>query len=202
MAKQTHYRGCFLGMAVGDAMGYTVDDRSLEQIRQDYGPEGLLGYDLVNGFADVSSYTQLAAFAGNGLLLGLTRGQTRGIMAPYVRYIALAQKEWSQTQRYSGNPERSVCWVSRDREMRGRRCMDTRMLDTLNRDRPGSMEEPANKFATPGAITTAIPVGVFFSPERTGREEIDRLPAYIVSGEAARRFYFKFVNRANGGIHL
>ena len=82
MAKQTFYRGCFLGMAVGDAMGYTVDDRSLEQIRQDYGPEGLLGYDLVNGYADVSSYTQLAAFAGNGLLLGLTRGQMQGIMAP------------------------------------------------------------------------------------------------------------------------
>ena len=181
MAKQTFYRGCFLGMAVGDAMGYTVDDRSLEQIRQDYGPEGLLGYDLVNGYADVSSYTQLAAFAGNGLLLGLTRGQMQGIMAPYVRYIALAEREWAQTQRYSGNPERSVCWVSRDRELRGRRCMDTRMLDTLSRGRPGSMEEPVNRFVTPGAVTVAIPVGMFFNPLRTGREEIDRLGAEAVA---------------------
>ena len=39
MAKQTSYRGCLLGLAVGDAMGYAVDDRSLEQIRADYGPE-------------------------------------------------------------------------------------------------------------------------------------------------------------------
>ena len=181
MAKQNFYRGCLLGMAVGDAMGYTVDDRSLEQIRQDYGPEGLLGYDLVNGYADVSSYTQLAAFAGNGLLLGLTRGQMQGIMAPYVRYIALAEREWSQTQRYSGNPERSVCWVSRDRELRGRRCMDTRMLDTLSRGRPGSMEEPVNRFVTPGAVTVAIPVGMFFNPLRTDREEIDRLGAEAVA---------------------
>lgn len=181
MAKQTYYRGCLLGMAVGDAMGYTVDDRSLEQIRQDYGPEGLLGYDLVNGYADVSSYTQLAAFAGNGLLLGLTRGQMQGVMAPYVRYIALAEREWSQTQRYSGNPERSVCWVSRDRELRGRRCMDTRMLDTLSRGRPGSLEEPVNRFVTPGAMTVAIPVGMFFNPLRTGREEIDRLGAEAVA---------------------
>ena len=181
MAKQSFYRGCLLGMAVGDAMGYTVDDRSLEQIRQDYGPEGLLGYDLVNGYADVSSYTQLAAFAGNGLLLGLTRGQMQGIMAPYVRYIALAEREWAQTQRYSGNPERSVCWVSRDRELRGRRCMDTRMLDTLSRGRPGSMEEPINRFLSPGAMTVAIPVGMFFSPLRTGREEIDRLGAEAVA---------------------
>lgn len=181
MAKQTYYRGCLLGMAVGDAMGYTVDDRSLEQIRQDYGPEGLLGYDLVNGYADVSSYTQLAAFAGNGLLLGLTRGQMQGVMAPYVRYIALAEREWAQTQRYSGNPERSVCWVSRDRELRGRRCMDTRMLDTLSRGKPGSLEEPVNRFVTPGAMTVAIPVGLFFNPLRTGREEIDRLGAEAVA---------------------
>lgn len=181
MAKQTFYRGCLLGLAVGDAMGYTVDDRSLEQIRQDYGPEGLLGYDLVNGYADVSSYTQLAAFAGNGLLLGLTRGQMQGIMAPYVRYIALAQREWAQTQRYSGNLERSVCWVSRSREMRGRRCMDTRMLDTLNQGRPGSMEEPVNRFVAPGAMTVAVPVGMFFNPLRTGREEIDRLGAEAVA---------------------
>ena len=181
MAKQTNYRGCLLGMAIGDAMGYTVDDRSLEQIRQDYGPEGLLGYDLVNGYADVSSYTQLAVFAGNGLLLGLTRGQMQGVMAPYVRYIALAEREWAQTQRYSGNPDRSVCWVSRNRELRGRRCMDTRMLDTLSRGKPGSMEEPVNRFMTPGAMTVAIPVGMFFNPLRTGREEIDRLGAEAVA---------------------
>ena len=181
MAKQTNYRGCLLGMAIGDAMGYTVDDRSLEQIRQDYGPEGLLGYDLVNGYADVSSYTQLAVFAGNGLLLGLTRGQMQGIMAPYVRYIALAEREWAQTQRYSGNPDRSVCWVSRNRELRGRRCIDTRMLDTLSRGKPGSMEEPVNRFMTPGAMTVAIPVGMFFNPLRTGREEIDRLGAEAVA---------------------
>ena len=36
------YRGCFLGMAVGDAMGYTADDMSLADIRAEFGPEGLL----------------------------------------------------------------------------------------------------------------------------------------------------------------
>ena len=52
------YQGCMLGLAVGDAMGAGVDDRSLQEICDDYGPDGLLGYDLVNGFAEVSSYTQ------------------------------------------------------------------------------------------------------------------------------------------------
>ena len=79
--QRTSYRGCLLGLAVGDAMGYTVDNRSWQEIREDYGPNGLLGYDLVNGYADVTSYTQIAAFTCNGLLFGLTRGQMLGKMA-------------------------------------------------------------------------------------------------------------------------
>ena len=41
--RQTSYRGCLLGMAVGDAMGYTVDNRSWQEIQEDYGPNGLPG---------------------------------------------------------------------------------------------------------------------------------------------------------------
>jgi hypothetical protein len=32
------YQGCMLGLAVGDAMGAGVDDRSLQEICDDYGP--------------------------------------------------------------------------------------------------------------------------------------------------------------------
>ena len=45
--SQSSYRGCLLGLAVGDAMGYTVDSRSWQEIQEDYGPNGLLGYDLL-----------------------------------------------------------------------------------------------------------------------------------------------------------
>ena len=71
VSKKSAYRGCLLGLAVGDAMGYTVDSKSWAEIREDYGPNGLLGYDLVNGYAEVSSHTQIAAFTCNGLLFGL-----------------------------------------------------------------------------------------------------------------------------------
>ena len=115
-AKLSFYRGCLLGLAAGDAMGYAVDDSTLAQIQEDYGPDGILGYDMVNGYADPSSHTQLAAYACNGLLLGLTRGQTQGMMAPFVRYIALSEREWARTQRYSGNAERIFCWITRERD--------------------------------------------------------------------------------------
>lgn len=180
-AKQSAFRGCLLGLAVGDAMGCTVDGRSLEQIRQDYGPNGLLGYDLVNGYADTSSYTQLAAFTANGLLLGLTRGQLQGRMAPFVHYISLSSQEWARTQQYRRPPEAPRCWISRVPELRRRACMDTRMLDTLNRGGLGTPEEPVNHFQAPGSLTCAIPAGLFFTPERMSVAEIGQLGAEAVA---------------------
>lgn len=180
--RLSSYTGCLLGLAAGDAMGYAVDDRSLDQIRRDYGPAGLLGYDLVNGYADVSSHTQIAAFVCNGLLLGMTHGQMTGSMEPFVRYIALGERDWAKLQRYRREPgERIYCWVSKCEPLRARRCMDTMMLDTLNRGRFGTMEEQKNRFQSPGSITAAIPVGLFFDPRRSERHEIRRLGAEAVA---------------------
>ncbi len=175
------YRGCLLGLAVGDAMGYTVDSRSLAEIREDYGPNGLLGYDLVNGYAEITSYTQLAAFTCNGLLFGLTRGQMQGRMAPFVRYIGLSHREWAAGQRMWGRPQRTYCWLLQHKELCRRHCMDTWMLDTLSRETLGTPEEPVNGFSSPGSISAAVGVGLFFDPENMEQAEIDRLGAEAVA---------------------
>ncbi|MBQ2927156.1 MAG: ADP-ribosylglycohydrolase family protein [Oscillospiraceae bacterium] len=179
--QQTSYRGCLLGMAVGDAMGYTVDSRSWQEIREDYGPNGLLGYDLVNGYADVTSYTQLAAFACNGLLFGLTRGQMTGKMAPFIKYIALSSYEWAALQRAWGRPTRTYSWLGRREELCRRHCMDTRMLETLNRKNLGTLETPTNNHTGPHSLTTAIAVGLFYHQDRMEEEEILRLGAEAVA---------------------
>ena len=153
--KQSQNRGVFLGMAVGDAMGHTVDRRSLEEICNDYGPNGLLGYDLVNGYADITSYTQLAAFTANGLILGLTRGQTQSRMMAQMRYITMAIREWSRTQSFS-LPEKNYCWLTRIPEMKRKFCMDNRMLDALSKEELGCLDEPRYKSDHPGALTTVV----------------------------------------------
>lgn len=179
--QRTSYRGCLLGLAVGDAMGYTVDNRSWQEIREDYGPNGLLGYDLVNGYADVTSYTQIAAFTCNGLLFGLTRGQMLGKMAPFIKYIALSAQEWAASQRAWGRPSKCYCWLLRKSELCTRRCMDTRMLDNLNRQRLGTLETPVNNFDAPASLTSAIGVGLFYHPDRMDQAEVDLLGAEAVA---------------------
>jgi len=153
------FRSCLLGMAVGDAMGYSVDARSLAEIRSDYGPEGLLGYDLVNGCADVSSYTQLAAFAANGLLLCLTRQKLRGQDVPPLNGIALAIREWARSQHYC-EPAKNHCWLSTLPVLKRRRCMDTWMLTVLSGDRMGTPQSPINRSDHPAALTEAIPIAM------------------------------------------
>ena len=177
---QSQIRGCLLGLAVGDAMGHTVDSRSLAEIREDYGPNGLLGYDLVNGYAEITSYTQIAAFSANGLLLGLTREKLQGRMAPPVRYIGLAIKEWSRSQQF-GPIEKNFCWLSREAEMKRRYCMDTRMLDALSREALGTPEEPQYRSNHPGGLTMVVPVALLSQDLKLSGEELDRLGAEAVA---------------------
>lgn len=178
--KQSQNRGAFLGMAVGDAMGHPIDQRSLDEIREDYGPNGLLGYDLVNGYADITSYTQLAAFTANGLLLGLTRGQTQGRATVLMRYITMAIREWSRTQSY-GHTEKNYCWLSQIPEMKRKFCMDNRMLDALNREMLGSVDAPQYRSCQPGSLTAVIPIALLGKEMELTQGELDRLAAETVA---------------------
>lgn len=172
--KHIIFRGAMMGMAVGDAMGYPVDRVSLAQIREDYGPAGLLGYDLVNGYAEVSSNTQIAAFAANGLLLGLTRGQ----MDKLVGYVGVALREWSRSQQFS-EPARNYCWLSTVPQLRRRRCLDTCMLDALSRGM-GTLEEPRYRSDAPTNLTAVIPLALLSGSLGISQQELDELGARIV----------------------
>ena len=124
------FRGCLLGMAVGDAMGAAVEKKSYEEICDTYGPAGLLGYDTVNGLAEITSYTQVASFALNGLLLGISRGQSHEAMS----FATMALKEWASVQHFPKDPHRRNCWLRGIAAFRRRKCMDPRTLDAFTRD--------------------------------------------------------------------
>ena len=92
------YRGCLIGGAAGDALGYAVEFLDDAAIFSKYGENGITEYSLVNGVAEISDDTQMTLFTANALLLGTTRGMTRGIMGSYPSYISLCYKEWLRTQ--------------------------------------------------------------------------------------------------------
>ena len=125
--KQASYRGCLLGLAVGDAMGLPVDDMTWDKIQESYGPNGLLGYDLRSDYAEITSYTQVCAYICNALLLSVSRGN--GDKMP--EFANLGLREWTRSQQFARDPEGSYCWVAKLPAFRRRHCRDARMLDTL-----------------------------------------------------------------------
>ena len=175
--KLRFYQGCLLGMAVGDAMGQTVDDSTFDEIRDNYGPNGLMGYDLQDSeYAQVSSYTQYASFLCNGLLLAVSRGKT-----DYLRYIKVALKEWVRSQQFYRDPEESYCWVAKLPQFRRRHCRDARMLDNLRLEWWGAMDTPKNHNNAPGAITAGVATALFYNAKRMTAEQIGALTGQIVA---------------------
>lgn len=169
--------GGLLGLAVGDAMGSSVDKKNWDEICQSYGPNGLMGYDLQNDYAEATSYTQLAAFTGNALLVCATRSHPENRS----KYIAAAARDWLKSQRVRLGSERSLCWVAQVPALRRRSCMDTRILDTLNRDTLGTPEMPVNSADGPGALTAAAAVGLFYTSDRMSLSQLGQLGAEAVA---------------------
>ena len=170
------YRGCLLGLAVGDAMGMPVDDMTWGEIQESYGPHGLLGYDLRSDFAEITSYTQVAAYICNALLLSISRSKGD----QHLDFVKLGLKEWTRSQQFARDPEGSYCWVAKLSAFRRRHCRDARMLDTLRLAAMGFPEKGPNKYNTPGSLTSAIAVGMFYNPQRMTPPQIGELATKIV----------------------
>ena len=98
MKSLNTFKGCLIGGAVGDALGYPIEFYNIGQIKNIYGEDGITEFKLNNGKAIISDDTQMTLFTANGLLIGTTRAMTRGIMAPYPYYISLCYKDWLKTQ--------------------------------------------------------------------------------------------------------
>lgn len=169
--------GCLLGLAVGDAMGSVIDKKTWEEICENYGPNGLLGYDLQSDYAEITSYTQLASFVANGLLLNDTRGQRNA----HLRYITTALREWAKSQYFLTTGERTACWLAQVPRLRRRASMDTRMTDFLTREVLGTPEKPVNSTQGPGGISAAVSVGLFYEPELMTLQQVAALGASAVA---------------------
>lgn len=179
MRDQNKIRGCLLGGAIGDAFGYPVEFLTYEQIQKKYGQNGILGYDLTNGYAEISDDTQMSLFTANGLLLGKTRGCMRGVMGPYAGYLAIAYLDWVKTQRLM-RPDaehKAYCWLYQVPELHHRRAPGATCIQVLTERKIGTIEQPCNNSKGCGGVMRVAPIGAFFDPRKMPQTEIDRLGA-------------------------
>lgn len=113
---QDRIRGCLIGGAAGDALGYPVEFFSEQTLRERCGDGGIRQYlpDPISGTARISDDTQMTLFTANGLLVGDTRMALRGIGAQPHDYVSRAYQDWLITQRTSAparDTHASICWL-------------------------------------------------------------------------------------------
>ena len=157
-------KGCLIGGAVGDALGYPIEFMSYEKILSRYGDNGISEYllDPSSGKAVVSDDTQMTLFTANGLLVGQTRAMTRGIAGKPRSYVYLAYLDWLRTQRGSHTEAGNISWLIDVPQLWNCRAPGATCLDALSAGEQGSVEHRINHSKGCGGVMRVAPVGLFF----------------------------------------
>lgn len=173
------YRGCLIGGAAGDALGYAVEFLGDADIFCKYGENGITEYDLIDGVAQISDDTQMSLFTANGLLLGTTCGEMCGDMKAYPFYIALCYHDWLNTQAPDGfkREMRHVSWLYNIPELHSSREPGRTCINTLMHKNTGTIENPVNNSKGCGGIMRVAPIGLYFGGKGYSLLEVDRLGA-------------------------
>ena len=165
-------RGCLIGGAAGDALGYPVEFISLDEIYKRYSDTGITGYtlDKKSGKAIITDDTQMTLFTATGILYGATRAALRGISGPLESYIYASYLDWYETQ--TGEPSgRCVSWLYNVEELNARRAPGNTCLNALRNGFMGEIDMPVNDSKGCGGVMRVAPIALYFKKwysERTG----------------------------------
>lgn len=163
-----HFRGCLLGGAIGDALGWPVEFLRLNEIKKKYGEAGIT--DLVegrNGKAEITDDTQMTLFTAEGILRAETGRKESGKCEP-LSVVYNAYLRWLSTQEY---PRLKDCcwiydgWLIGVKELHERRAPGNTCLSALSMGKQGTIDEPINNSKGCGGVMRVAPVGLFYRKE-------------------------------------
>lgn len=173
------YKGCLIGGAVGDALGYPVEFMSAASIFSRYGQRGITDYELSDGWALVSDDTQMTLFTAYGVLCGRTADKAEGADHAYIKQLENAYREWYAIQTRA-NPMPALdhySWFIMVTGLRESRAPGTTCMSALSQEKLGSIEEPINNSKGCGGVMRVAPIGLYFDVLREEQAKADRLGA-------------------------
>lgn len=155
------YRGCLIGGAVGDALGYAVEFMRWQNIQKRYGTNGIQAYDLdfETGAAVISDDTQMTLFTAVGMLVSIAQGKKEQM----TDYIYRAYLDWYYCQRNrTGVPPHNISWISNIFELHERREPGNTCMSALGSGKRGTLEAPINNSKGCGGVMRVAPIGLYF----------------------------------------
>ena len=177
MEFKERFKGCLLGGAIGDALGYPVEFMSLNQIKHTYGQRGLtdLIIDKESKTAHISDDTQMTLFTADGLVWAYRRCSERGIGSyagsgtyqSYLRWLytqtgKIKEDYWLQKTPYE-QENKEETFILDIKELHSRRAPGNTCLSALESGVMGTLENPINHSKGCGGVMRVAPVGLFLN---------------------------------------
>lgn len=171
-------RGCMLGGAVGDALGYPVEFMDEDEIRERYPSGRIERYDIDfnEGQAVISDDTQMALFTASGLLVQETGKRLRGTAGRPREYVEKAYQDWLDTQisdygKYHRSCAEHSSWLMDVPELWARRAPGGTCLSALQQIRSegrysgDGIRYPLNNSKGCGGIMRIAPIALWYRGE-------------------------------------
>jgi ADP-ribosylglycohydrolase len=151
--------GCFMGGAVGDALGYPVEFLSHREIVSRFGPAGIESFELdrESGLALVSDDTQMSLFTAYGLMSFVASSFMGSGHPPVERYLHHFYLDWLSTQ--GPTLADDDCWLLRVDALHSRRAPGSTCLSALSSGAMGTIESPINHSKGCGGVMRVAPAG-------------------------------------------
>lgn len=170
------YRGCLIGGALGDSLGWPVEFMTLEDIRAQYGNNGINSLVIGRkGRAEITDDTQMTLFTAEGLLRAETRGYNKGV-SDVINCVYNAYLRWLYTQ--GDNMREDIDYIYdgyliKQKELYVKRAPGLTCLTALRNGVIGTVDDPINESKGCGGIMRVAPVGLFYRPRFAFRKGMD-----------------------------
>jgi ADP-ribosylglycohydrolase len=159
-----HLKASLFAGAMGDALGWPIEFRTLDKIKSEYGPLGCT--KLIKnayGIVEVSDDTQMTLFTLEGIVNFLYLKQytslNESIYQSYLRWYK------TQTEKYKSAPSSSFDLMSYQ-ELFFQRAPGITCKSALASGIMGTFKKPINNSKGCGAVMRAAPIGYFFDADQ------------------------------------
>lgn len=173
---KVYYRGCLIGGAIGDALGWPVELMTLDEIKNKYGVNGINSLVIGRrGKAEITDDTQMTLFTGEGLLRSESRGYNKGT-SDMVSCVYHAYLRWLYTQGDAAKEDLTYIYdgyLIKQKELYVKRAPGMTCLTSLRNSEIGTVDDLINDSKGCGCVMRVAPVGLFYRPDFAFSKGID-----------------------------
>lgn len=152
-------RGCLIGTAAGDALGFPVEFSEDYFIFDRYGERGITEYVLCDGVACVSDDTQMTLFTAEGLLQAESGADVKEcaarIYGSYLNWLLTQRKNFDDTDECHKNTP-----LMRDGRLYSRRAPGATCISALSSGVCGSVSYKINDSKGCGGVMRVSPIAL------------------------------------------